>query len=92
MRGRRLLDAGRCLGLLLALAPAASSGQGTLSPGLEGGFVHQQWTVEDGLPVNNLTDVVQTPDGWLWIASFDGLLPPACCRCPAVSSAAGWRS
>ena len=37
-------------------------------------YVHQQWTVEDGLPVNALTGIVQTADGWLWIGSFDGLL------------------
>ncbi|MDA8019936.1 MAG: hypothetical protein MPN21_21055 [Thermoanaerobaculia bacterium] len=37
-------------------------------------FVHRMWTVDDGLPVNNLTDIEQTPDGWLWIGTFDGLL------------------
>ncbi len=37
-------------------------------------LLHQRWTVAEGLPVNALTDVVQTADGWLWIASFDGLL------------------
>ncbi len=61
---------------LLALAggsPATGEGE-VLLPDPSTRFVHQQWTVEDGLPVNTLNDVVQTPDGWLWIASFDGLL------------------
>ncbi|MEM6648064.1 MAG: two-component regulator propeller domain-containing protein, partial [Bacteroidota bacterium] len=34
----------------------------------------QHWTVTDGLPVNNVSDVVQTPDGYLWLGTFDGLV------------------
>ncbi len=37
-------------------------------------WYQRQWTVDDGLPVNALSDLAVTPDGWLWIASFDGLL------------------
>lgn len=61
---------------LFALGGSPASGERveSLLPDPATRFVHQQWTVEDGLPVNNLNDVVQTPDGWLWIASFDGLL------------------
>lgn len=33
----------------------------------------QHWTVTDGLPINNVVDVLQTPDGYLWLATFDGL-------------------
>ncbi len=61
-----------CSLLLLLAAPAVAEEVVLPDPGER--FVHRQWTVDDGLPVDNLTDVVQTPDGWLWIASFDGLL------------------
>ncbi|WP_176521669.1 hybrid sensor histidine kinase/response regulator transcription factor [Longimonas halophila] len=36
--------------------------------------VAQQWTVEDGLPVNTINDLLQTDDGYLWLATFDGLV------------------
>ena len=36
--------------------------------------VAQQWTIEDGLPVNTVNDMVQTEDGYLWLATFDGLV------------------
>lgn len=31
------------------------------------------WTTANGLPQNTVTGVVQTPDGYLWLATFDGL-------------------
>lgn len=37
-------------------------------------FRVQHWTVADGLPVNNVKDILQTNDGYLWIATFDGLV------------------
>jgi len=30
--------------------------------------------VEDGLPVNSVNDIAQTEDGYLWLATFDGLV------------------
>lgn len=32
------------------------------------------WTTDDGLLSNTLLEVVQTPDGFLWLASYDGLM------------------
>jgi len=32
------------------------------------------WTTEDGLPSNSLTNILQTRDGYIWIASFSGLV------------------
>jgi signal transduction histidine kinase/ligand-binding sensor domain-containing protein len=32
------------------------------------------WTADDGLPQNITRAVCQTPDGYLWIATFDGLV------------------
>lgn len=34
----------------------------------------QTWTTENGLPQNSINDIVQTADGFLWLATFDGLV------------------
>src|SRR6266545_2754456 len=31
------------------------------------------WRSDDGLPENNITGVVQTPEGYLWVATHAGL-------------------
>ncbi len=36
-------------------------------------FGHQVWTTEDGLPQNSVHQVLQTRDGYLWIATEGGL-------------------
>jgi signal transduction histidine kinase/CheY-like chemotaxis protein/AraC-like DNA-binding protein len=37
-------------------------------------FVHESWTVQDGLPVNSIQRVILGRDGYLWIATWDGLV------------------
>ncbi len=37
-------------------------------------FVHEVWTAEDGLPVNSINGLVQSRDGYVWAATFDGLV------------------
>jgi signal transduction histidine kinase/ligand-binding sensor domain-containing protein len=32
------------------------------------------WAVEDGLPQNSVNDILQTRDGYLWLATFGGLV------------------
>jgi signal transduction histidine kinase/ligand-binding sensor domain-containing protein len=32
------------------------------------------WTADNGLPQNSVRDIVQTQDGYLWLATFDGLV------------------
>jgi ligand-binding sensor domain-containing protein/signal transduction histidine kinase len=32
------------------------------------------WTTENGLPQNSINDIVQTRDGYLWLATFGGLV------------------
>src|SRR5438132_10241501 len=32
------------------------------------------WTTEDGLPINQLSNIGQTPDGYLWFTTADGLV------------------
>src|SRR5262245_35705971 len=56
--------------LLVAPAPAPLLGQQSA----EGSFVHESWTVEDGLPLNSIRQVHQSYDGYIWIATLDGLV------------------
>src|SRR5712691_9973863 len=32
------------------------------------------WQVEDGLPDSSVTSIAQTPDGYLWFGTFNGLV------------------
>ena len=32
------------------------------------------WTADNGLPQNSVRGIAQTPDGYLWLATFDGLV------------------
>ncbi len=36
-------------------------------------LVRKSWTTADGLPQNSVTDIVQTHDGYLWVATFGGM-------------------
>jgi len=37
-------------------------------------FVNESWTVENGLPVNAIQRVLRDHDGYLWLATWDGLV------------------
>ena len=37
-------------------------------------WVHESWTVKDGLPVNSINDIIQDHTGYIWAATFDGLV------------------
>jgi ligand-binding sensor domain-containing protein/signal transduction histidine kinase len=56
--------------LALLVAPARAAGQGPASRG----YVVERWSVEDGLPINGLTSVIQTRDGYLWIGTWAGIV------------------
>ncbi len=36
-------------------------------------YAHRAWRIEDGLPNSVVRGIVQTDDGYLWIATYDGL-------------------
>lgn len=36
-------------------------------------YVHQVWTTENGLPQNSANQMVQTRDGYIWLATYEGL-------------------
>ncbi|MGH8024537.1 MAG: two-component regulator propeller domain-containing protein [Limisphaerales bacterium] len=37
------------------------------------GYFTRTWTTDDGLPNDAVSDIVQTRDGYLWLATYDGL-------------------
>lgn len=37
-------------------------------------YSFDSWTTDNGLPQNGLRAIVQTPDGYLWFTTFDGLV------------------
>lgn len=37
-------------------------------------YILNTWTTDDGLPSNTLLDVVQDKQGYLWMASYSGLI------------------
>lgn len=59
-----------CLQLFVVIA-SLLSGFNTKITAKEYGF--DIWTTANGLPQNTVTGIVQTPDGYLWISTFDGL-------------------
>lgn len=46
----------------------------TIAPDLFNDFVIDHWELEDGLPQNTVNSIVQTRDGYLWLATFNGLV------------------
>ena len=57
------------------LLAAGVAHAGTMEPlATAPGWVHEVFGVEDGLPAAGILDLVQTRDGFLWLATFDGLV------------------
>jgi len=63
---------------LLLLAAAAYLAPLRLEAGLDPSklitqYVHDIWTVQNGLPQNSVLAIAQTPDGYLWFGTENGL-------------------
>jgi len=58
--------------LILLWACGGAHAQG-LSPAL-GDYAHDTWTTRDGLPHNTIVEIAQTREGYLWLASWEGLV------------------
>src|SRR5215467_15939655 len=56
---------GLCLALFLYLF---------LSPVASGQYRFDSWTTDSGLPQNSVRSILQTQDGYLWLATSDGLV------------------
>lgn len=52
---------------LLILLTASAAGL------LHAQYAEQRWGTEDGLPSNDIFDIAQTPDGFIWLATDNGL-------------------
>src|SRR5438046_5228648 len=37
-------------------------------------YLTDVWTADDGLPDSSVTDIAQTPDGYLWIGTYNGVV------------------
>ena len=63
--------ASRLVLLVAVMSPAPAAARS-----LPGGddFVVDQWTTDDGLPLAHATGVAFTGDGFVWIATFEGLV------------------
>ncbi len=57
------------IGLVTALAIGGNLGALAMPPG----YLTRTWQVEQGLPQNKVTSVVQTRDGYLWCGTYAGL-------------------
>lgn len=44
-----------------------------LSTFASGRVQFKTWNTENGLPQNTVNNIVQTPDGYIWVGTFDGL-------------------
>jgi signal transduction histidine kinase/AraC-like DNA-binding protein/streptogramin lyase len=61
----------------LTASGAPAQDKSATSPASEPGthsWVHESWTVKDGLPVNSINALLQDRTGYIWAATFDGLV------------------
>jgi|GEM_PF-913529 len=63
-----------CLLLMLAGHQHAQAQHAYNEGILSDDYILDQWTIEDGLPVNSVQDILQSSDGYLWLATHDGLV------------------
>lgn len=64
------------LNTLVLLWVLASGGAeaSTTELALDGRHLLDHWTVQDGLPINHLRDVAVSDEGYVWMATLDGLV------------------
>ncbi len=61
----------RLLALLLAVASPVLLAARDAPPGFDG-YIHRAWTSDDGVP-DFVQALAQTPDGYLWLGTYEGL-------------------
>ncbi len=70
-RGRSVVVLGLVLPGILLVCPSAFA----LNPALDvSQYAHTAWKIRDGFPNGQITSIVQTPDGYLWLGTEFGLL------------------
>ncbi len=69
---------GLCVVAPVVKAPGRESdavgAQNLPAPGAASSYQIDRWETEQGLPENSATAVAQTPDGYLWFGTFNGLV------------------
>ncbi|MGA8026029.1 MAG: two-component regulator propeller domain-containing protein [Bryobacteraceae bacterium] len=59
---------------LLLLLIVSGYAEASLDPDKPiGQYIHQAWQVAQGLPQNSVLSIAQTPDGYLWLGTEEGL-------------------
>src|SRR5882757_5764582 len=59
---------------LTGLAPLCLWQRTSLAQGAPDRYLHDVWTTENGLPQNDVTNLIQTRDGYLWLGTNGGLV------------------
>jgi signal transduction histidine kinase/ligand-binding sensor domain-containing protein len=59
---------------MFLLLTRAERGWAVQTEELSNDYVVRTFTVDDGLPQNSVTKIVQTPDGYLWFSTYRGLV------------------
>jgi ligand-binding sensor domain-containing protein/signal transduction histidine kinase len=73
LRGSRL-PTWKALGLIFALAAISGVSAGAAEVPSRSDFTVDAWQTDDGLPQSSVLSIAQTPDGFLWLATFNGLV------------------
>ena len=61
----------RCVFLCLAAWLAAGVSRGAVSAPVD--YLVDDWDTENNLPSSTVTSIAQTPDGYLWVGTYNGL-------------------
>ncbi|HTR43224.1 MAG TPA: two-component regulator propeller domain-containing protein [Pseudomonadales bacterium] len=71
---QKLFSVRRHAGLLFLLFLVCVAGNSFVQgANVPGDYLTDVWTSENGLPDNSVTAIAQTPDGYLWIGTYNGL-------------------
>jgi ligand-binding sensor domain-containing protein/signal transduction histidine kinase len=72
MNAKRLLR-GTTVCTLLAFIVAACQGRALHASQIDSSYLRKTFTIEDGLPDNNVNTIVQSQNGYLWVGTDGGL-------------------
>ncbi len=64
-----------CAAMLVCSAVAQPAPTASFAPAPEASpYLVRAWTTRDGLPINHIESIAQTPDGYLWLGTAAGLI------------------
>src|SRR5208283_3555039 len=70
----QVLPVGMVIGLGLGPVWSALVSWGRELPTNSSDYMIENWQIEQGLPQISVTSIAQTPDGYLWLGTFNGLV------------------